>query len=89
MITGYTFYSPTLDIDLLSIPPQDFAIQLTLLDLPVFKSIKAEELTSLEWNGPFKYSYAPNVVAFTKRFNIITFWVIEEILTSSKFNLIH
>ncbi|XP_078184016.1 ras-specific guanine nucleotide-releasing factor RalGPS1 isoform X27 [Callithrix jacchus] len=43
--------------------------QITLMDIPVFKAIQPEELASCGWSKKEKHSLAPNVVAFTRRFN--------------------
>uniref|UniRef100_A0AAQ5YEK1 Ral GEF with PH domain and SH3 binding motif 2 n=1 Tax=Amphiprion ocellaris TaxID=80972 RepID=A0AAQ5YEK1_AMPOC len=46
----------------------------------VFAAILCVELSSCGWNKKEKHSSAPNVVAFTRRFNQTSFWVVREIL---------
>lgn len=73
-------------ISIFEVEPDNLAAQLTLLDLPIFKSIKKDELTSLggssSSNKPNKkQDLSPNVVAMNRQFNQVTFWVVGQILS--------
>ncbi|XP_055644466.1 ras-specific guanine nucleotide-releasing factor RalGPS1 isoform X2 [Toxorhynchites rutilus septentrionalis] len=67
-------------ISCLRISPEELANQLTLLDFPVFASIKPDELTSCAWNKKNKLEFSPNVVTSIKRFNHTIFWTVQEVL---------
>ena len=62
--------------------PEDLATQITLLDHPVFCNIMPDELTSCSWTKKNKETVAPNVVAFIRRFNYISFWTVQGVNSS-------
>ncbi|XP_064395483.1 ras-specific guanine nucleotide-releasing factor RalGPS1-like [Halichondria panicea] len=66
--------------DLRKVSPDKIAGQLTLIDLDLYKAIRMKELTNCNWTRKEKATLAPSVVAFTKRFNHTSFWVVREIL---------
>ncbi|ESO03469.1 hypothetical protein HELRODRAFT_80378 [Helobdella robusta] len=69
--------------DLLKVSSENFASQMTVMDMIIFKAIQPEELTTCSWTAKDKLTVAPNVVAFTRRFNHINFWVQKEILSGT------
>ena len=69
--------------DILRVTAEDVSNQLTLIDIPLFKAIRPEELSCCEWGGKKKYDLCPNVVSFVKRFNQVSFWVTREILDTN------
>lgn len=70
----------------LDVNPDDLAAQFTLIDLPIFKSIKKDEITNLACASnrhPHlrKQVLSPNIVAMNRQFNQVTFWVVGQILS--------
>jgi len=51
------------------IPPEEVAAQFTLIDHELFVKIDIEELICCGWIKKEKNIVAPNVVAYTRRFN--------------------
>uniref|UniRef100_A0A9J2PQN1 Ras-GEF domain-containing protein n=1 Tax=Ascaris lumbricoides TaxID=6252 RepID=A0A9J2PQN1_ASCLU len=76
-------YDP-ITFHVLKVKPEDLANQITLIDLPVFKSVTAEELITGAWTKKNKRAIAPNVMNFTDRFNSVCLWCQREILSCEK-----
>uniref|UniRef100_A0A674B8N0 Ral GEF with PH domain and SH3 binding motif 1 n=1 Tax=Salmo trutta TaxID=8032 RepID=A0A674B8N0_SALTR len=64
--------------DVLKVTPEEFALAITL----IVCFVVLQELASCGWNRKEKHRLAPNVVAFTRRFNQVSFWLVREILTA-------
>eukprot|EP00047_Mylnosiga_fluctuans_P021777 m.109029 g.109029 ORF g.109029 m.109029 type:complete len:577 (+) comp9027_c0_seq1:33-1763(+) len=74
--------TPSMAYDVLKFHPEELAKQITLLDIEIFRRIQPEELMNGVWLSKEKFDKAPNVVAFTRRFNHVSFWVTKEILSA-------
>lgn len=79
----YKKYDPV-TFQILKVRPADFATQITLNDIAVFKSITSQELLSGNWSKKNKRTLAPNVLKFTDRFNRVCLWCQKEILAYDK-----
>lgn len=72
---------------IMDINPDDLAAQFTIIDLPIFKCIKKDEITNLgnccASRRPYsrKQILSPNIVAMNRQFNQVTFWVVGQILS--------
>lgn len=79
---------------IIDVNPDDLAAQFTIIDLPIFKCIKKDEIINLgnnnsnySNNSSNKRTYSrkqilsPNIVAMNRQFNQVTFWVVGQILS--------
>lgn len=57
---------------LIKVSPEEMAKQLTLIDWSIFSRITRSELKPGQWTGSMKHVLSPNVVDFTRRFNIVS-----------------
>lgn len=71
------------NVSILEFSPSDLAAQITLMDLPIFKSITSDEMVYSVRNSSIlrrSPSTCPNVQAMKRQFNQLTFWVSGQIL---------
>jgi son of sevenless-like protein len=59
---------------------QELAIQLTLIEMDLFRRIEPKECFGLSWSKQNKEELAPNIVAISDRFNKISVWISSTIL---------
>lgn len=69
---------------MIDIDPEDLAAQLTLIDLPIFKSIRRDEFISSALSRGLamtrRQNSCPNVSAMKRQFNQVSFWAVGQIL---------
>lgn len=65
-------------------PPLEVAKQLTLISQKLFSKIEYKELLSAKWTKTDKKKSSPNVMRIIERFNSLTFFIVEEILSYDK-----
>jgi hypothetical protein len=63
---------------------KEIARQLALIDFEIFSKIESKEFFDQQWVGEQKEICAPNITAFTERFNLVSQWVITEIVTKER-----
>ena len=59
---------------------KDIAEQITLISWRMYKDIDVNELLKLAWSKKQTRHRSPNISAFIKRFNHVSFWVATMIL---------
>lgn len=68
------------DFDILLYSDFDIAKQMTLIEFNIYKKIQPKECFKKSWN---KKEIAPNIVQLTKRFNDVSSWVSNVILSET------
>lgn len=66
--------------DILEWDPKIIAKQFTLISFNLFAKIEIKEFLNTAWTKKNKQTEAPNIYKLIDRFNLLTFWVVEEIL---------
>ena len=68
------------EFDILKYKSQDIASELARFKYSLFSKIKVKEFLKGAFNGKDKYKSSPHICEIVKRFNLLSSWVIEEIL---------
>jgi hypothetical protein len=76
--------TPTTDFYLIAIPAKQLAKQMTCIEFSYFNSIKFDEFLGQAWNKKGSEWKAPNILSCIKRFNELSAWVTQQILTADK-----
>eukprot|EP01103_Thecamoeba_quadrilineata_P013055 TRINITY_DN350_c0_g2_i1.p1 TRINITY_DN350_c0_g2~~TRINITY_DN350_c0_g2_i1.p1 ORF type:complete len:821 (-),score=186.61 TRINITY_DN350_c0_g2_i1:26-2488(-) len=64
----------------LSFSARDLAVQMTLVESSLYRNISPLELINMNWAGPQKTTSAPNVSILIAHFNMMTKWLISEVV---------
>lgn len=67
--------------DILEWDPKYIAREFTLISYNLFAKIEIKEFLNTAWTGKNKLIEAPNIFKLIDRFNLLTFWIVEEILS--------
>merc|ERR1712137_1393468 len=65
---------------LLDIHPMEIARQLTLIESKLYRSIRPQECSGLAWSKKNASERAPNVLKMGERFNLVSNWVVSEVV---------
>ncbi len=68
------------NFDILEWDPKIIAKQFTLISFNLFAKIEIKEFLNASWTKKNKLIEAPNIFKLIDRFNLLSFWVVEEIL---------
>ena len=69
------------EFDIIKYKTQDIASELARVNYSLFSKIKVKEFLKGSFNKKDKYKLSPNICKIIKRFNTLSSWVIEEILS--------
>lgn len=70
------------DFDLIELPAAELARQLTVWSYTKYYAIQRTELLDCAWEKPRLKHRAPNVVALTGHFNLVSMWAAKKVLES-------
>ena len=69
------------EFDLLNFSPQDIASELTRVNYILYSKIQLKEFLKGAFNGKDKYKSSPHICQIVNRFNKLSYFVVEEILS--------
>jgi len=71
------------NFDLLSVPAEEMAKQITLINHSLYAKVMCREFIGLKWSKPNSNEIAPNITSVIAFSNHITYWVATKILTQN------